>query len=369
MANTLLSVFVSLAFSYLVYYVFLIIYRLTLHPLARFPGPKLAASSKLYEMYHDGVRHGKLVFKLQDLHDTYGPIVRITPGELHIRDSRFYDELYANRHRKQDKDAGWVKFSVPNSFFSTVGHDLHRQRRAPVAPFFSKRSVNELEPVLRSKVEQLCARFAEKARAGEVVYCDAAFTALTSDVISDFAFGQSWDQLYKPDFGLDWMQVLRETVKTAQFMRFFPWMVDVMNMIPMPVVYRIAPPVYALLRWRERAIEEIVEICEGRREGKESGRKTVFHDIRDSDMPKSELEPVRLADEAIVFVTAGTETTATVLLLILYFMLSAPESDYQKKLADELRDNGVHRMWSEDKALLAHLESLPFLVQPCQFLQ
>lgn len=96
-------------------YAFVIIYRLTLHPLARFPGPELAAVNRWYEFHWDVVHPGKLVFKLQRLHEKHGPIVRITPRELHIQDSDFYDKLYAPRGRKPDKDTECVKFSMPGS--------------------------------------------------------------------------------------------------------------------------------------------------------------------------------------------------------------------------------------------------------------
>lgn len=42
-----------LASLVVVYRVGLIIYRLTLHPLAKFPGPRMAAASSLYQMYYD----------------------------------------------------------------------------------------------------------------------------------------------------------------------------------------------------------------------------------------------------------------------------------------------------------------------------
>lgn len=43
----------SLVVAWAVYRVGLIIYRLTLHPLAKFPGPRIAAASSLYQMYYD----------------------------------------------------------------------------------------------------------------------------------------------------------------------------------------------------------------------------------------------------------------------------------------------------------------------------
>lgn len=39
---------------------------------------------------------------------------------------------------------------------STVGHDLHRQRREALAPFFSEKRICELEEMIRRKVEQMC---------------------------------------------------------------------------------------------------------------------------------------------------------------------------------------------------------------------
>lgn len=47
-------------------------YRLYFHPLARIPGPKLAAVSSLYEIYYDVVLPGRYVFKIKELHEKFG---------------------------------------------------------------------------------------------------------------------------------------------------------------------------------------------------------------------------------------------------------------------------------------------------------
>lgn len=49
-----------------------ILYRLYLSPLARFPGPKLAACSKAYQFYFDVIKRGKLPWELIRLHESYG---------------------------------------------------------------------------------------------------------------------------------------------------------------------------------------------------------------------------------------------------------------------------------------------------------
>lgn len=97
-----------------VYLVSLAIYRLYLHPLSRFPGPKLAALTNYWELYQDFFREesGYLFIELDNLHNKYGerfprrqiylhpyqrpagPIVRIRPNEVHVKDSNWMDVLY-----------------------------------------------------------------------------------------------------------------------------------------------------------------------------------------------------------------------------------------------------------------------------------
>jgi hypothetical protein len=55
-----------------IYLFCLSIYRLYFSPVARFPGPKLAAASFWYEFYYDVYLGGQYGFKINELHDQYG---------------------------------------------------------------------------------------------------------------------------------------------------------------------------------------------------------------------------------------------------------------------------------------------------------
>lgn len=67
------------AVGFCVYLVGLGIYRLYFSPIARFPGPKLAALTLWYEFYHDVVRGGQYVFKIDELHEQYGTAISPPP--------------------------------------------------------------------------------------------------------------------------------------------------------------------------------------------------------------------------------------------------------------------------------------------------
>jgi hypothetical protein len=54
------------------YGVFVIIYKLCFHPLAKFPGPKLAALTQFYEIYFDIAKKGRFIWEIERMHEKYG---------------------------------------------------------------------------------------------------------------------------------------------------------------------------------------------------------------------------------------------------------------------------------------------------------
>ncbi|TGO47242.1 hypothetical protein BCON_0287g00120 [Botryotinia convoluta] len=97
------SFWISLCVTILFYTVLLYLYRITFHPLASFPGPKLAAITLWYEFYYDFFHGGRYIFKIKEMHEKYGPIVRVTPDELHVNDPSFVSELMPAGGRRRNK--------------------------------------------------------------------------------------------------------------------------------------------------------------------------------------------------------------------------------------------------------------------------
>lgn len=69
---------------------------------------------------------------------------------------------------------------APGSTFSAITHELHRQRRGVLNPFFLKRTIAKSESQITEKVSQLCRRFEEYSVSKEPLHLDAAISALVS---------------------------------------------------------------------------------------------------------------------------------------------------------------------------------------------
>ncbi|KAL3476514.1 cytochrome P450 [Aspergillus californicus] len=68
------------------------VYNIYLHPLAKFPGPKLRAATRLAWVW--SLASGSNHVKVKSLHDRYGPVVRIAPDELSFISPSAWQDIY-----------------------------------------------------------------------------------------------------------------------------------------------------------------------------------------------------------------------------------------------------------------------------------
>lgn len=65
-------IFLYASSLYLLHLAVTAIYNIWLHPLAKFPGPKIAVIGPWYEFYHDVIRDGRYLWKIEKMHEIYG---------------------------------------------------------------------------------------------------------------------------------------------------------------------------------------------------------------------------------------------------------------------------------------------------------
>lgn len=121
-----------------------------------------------------------------------GPIVRISPNEVHLSNPENYDKVYG-LGTKFSKDGKFYKLTGTSGelfewnltgplvwekpAFGTPGNDLHRTRRAVLNPFFSRQKVLALEDVVQNGVSKLCQRMQNSFQASTPFNIHVGFRA------------------------------------------------------------------------------------------------------------------------------------------------------------------------------------------------
>jgi len=245
---------------------------------------------------------------------------------------------------------------APESAFATASHNLHRLRRSALNPFFSKRAIANNEAQVKDKIEHLCRRLRECMENGEVVRTDAAFMALTMDIITEFAFGDSYNYLDEPDFKLEWKETVIGGSANGVFLRQFPWALPILKATPLSLLEVANPKAARLVAWQHMMRRQADAILAKNAAGKKA-EGTIFQAVLDSDLPPAEKTAERLTDEAQTLVGAGSETTAKSLAMITFFLAS--DRTKLQRLREEIRTIGPE---PDGSFVLAKLEQLPYLV-------
>lgn len=170
-----------------------------------------------------------------------GPIIRISPHEVHIRDSDYFLQFNCNTP-KLDKYAWYYNFvAAPLAGFGTTLHELHRTRRAAMANYFSTANVTRLEPLIHSCVSKLISRLDEHRLQGKVVDLSNAYRCLATDVITEYSLPHSRSMLDSPDFAAGYNRVLRDFSNIATWHRHIPIIFPIFNAIPRWVIAKLDP--------------------------------------------------------------------------------------------------------------------------------
>lgn len=133
----------------------------------------------------------------------------------------------------------------------TVGHDLHRTRRAPMNRFFSKASVQRLEPLVQSTVDVLVRRLLEYRGSGKPVNLAAAYTCFTNDVVAEYAFGKPCHYLEKSkDFHNEFHDAMYNISKISHVIKVFPWILPTMQKLPTSIVNFLDPKIGSVVQFQ-----------------------------------------------------------------------------------------------------------------------
>lgn len=93
LSSLILSVIVGSLTTLILAVASIAVYRVFFHPLARIPGPRLAALSNVWLARH--ARDGRMLGVGKRLHKIYGPMVRVGPDELWFDSKEAFRQIYS----------------------------------------------------------------------------------------------------------------------------------------------------------------------------------------------------------------------------------------------------------------------------------
>lgn len=153
------------------------------------------------------------------LHDKYGSVVRLSPGELAFNSQAAWQDIYGHKNGRKDLNKHPIHVGavdpIPGvSTISMADHDNHARQRKALSHGFSKKALWEQEGIVQEFVTKLMDKIHGFATTGEVFDIVKWMNFITFDVIGDLSFGESFGCLERGDFHF-WITLIFDAVKAG----------------------------------------------------------------------------------------------------------------------------------------------------------
>ncbi|KAF2181511.1 cytochrome P450, partial [Zopfia rhizophila CBS 207.26] len=177
----------------------IVLYRLTIHPYKKYPGPIISRVCGLPVLYH--AWKGDFHHYLYRLHYQYvGDKVRYSPNKLSINDVRALNDIYGFNKNVSKPEEFYAAFRVnkhARNVFNTADKEEHRRKRRIMGKAFSAKSLPNYAPFISSKVEELSTKLNGGQPLGTVSHWREFNMAdelnyLMLDIMGGLCFGESF---------------------------------------------------------------------------------------------------------------------------------------------------------------------------------
>ncbi|GKZ77674.1 hypothetical protein AnigIFM56816_011415 [Aspergillus niger] len=309
--------------SYIVYTVCAAIWNIYLHPLRRIPGPKLWLAFPI--LRYISFMRGVLDRDMRIYHNRYGGAVRFSPNEVSFITTQAWKDIYGHGHRQLPKVPG--SMNNPMDIISANDSDHTRFRKA-ISHAFSAKGLQAQEPFIMEYVDKLINKLHSMAKSQVAVDMAKWYNLTTFDLIGDLAFGESFGGLDSTEYHY-WVSTIFEFIKAIAFARFkdnYPMMFQVLE--------RFLPK--HLLEAKRRQDEYSWNTVQKRlHHQRDRGQADFMQSMLRHRGEKDGLTDEELAANASILVIAGSETTATLLSGLTYWLLQHPKE--MEKVKFEVR--------------------------------
>jgi len=297
------------------------VYNVYFHPLSKFPGPKLWAATKI--PYVNSLLAGRLPHDVFWLHRTYGPVVRTGPDEISYSSAEAWKDIYGH----QSKLAKSETFYVRNYDIINANDADHARYRRLFSHSFSEKALRDQQALMKVYIDLLIQRLHEQCKHGNrTVDMVSWYNWTTFDMIGDLAYGEPFGCLEKAVHH-PWVDWIVDNIKGTHWLaaaKHIPWLAWYYHWIEPKKV----------MQQRMVHIQLAVEKANKRLANKTQRPDFMTHVISMSGTEQGMTDD-EIRTNANILISAGSETTATALCGVTYYLLRSPEA--LKRLTDEIR--------------------------------
>ncbi|CAH0027348.1 unnamed protein product [Clonostachys rhizophaga] len=297
------------------------IFNVFFHPLRSYPGPWYRAASRL--PYSISIFRGSVTHRVQKLHEKYGQVVRIAPDSLSYTSSQAWPDVYglkqSQRRGNLPKDP---KFYVkpPGSIdtISTANDADHRRLRRLQAHAFSEKALALQESYLQRYTGKFITCLEKEAsQSGGVVDIVKWVNFLTTDLIGDLSFGESFGGL---DTGKvhPWLESLFNTLRTFTLMR------EIFRLPPFLVAAAMAFIPEKMKKHEQESQSFGAAVAKRRLERGSDRPDFMSYILKHQEEQEKRMSQAEVEMASITFIVAGSETTATMISGTIYLLLCNP---------------------------------------------
>lgn len=315
MLRIILAIFITIHLSITIGRIF---HRCYLHPLSKIRGPKLWIAFPILKSIAQ--LQGRLDFRIRDFVKEYGEVVRIGPQELVFTSAQAWKDIYGHGHAEIPKyfPEGSGVHDGASNIINSNAKDHFRFRRA-MLPAFSDKALKEQELLISGYVDLLVKKLKEVATDGRSTNLVKWYTFTTFDLIGDLAYGKPFDGLSegKPN---QWVSNIEN------MMRLFPILVLAGSS---PLISKVLL-FFASDKVKKSRTEHLrltTELTEQRIANKTQIHRGDFMDyIMRAEGKEHGLSHAELVSNSDTLIVAGSETTATLLCGVTYYLLKTPSA-------------------------------------------
>lgn len=271
---------------------------------------------------------GSLDNTVVEEHLKHGEIVRVGRNELSFIDPAAWKDIYGHGHAELKKYFPPNTIN-PNQIIATPSPSDHFRMRRAFLPAFSEKAIAQQEKLIRVYIDLLVQRLGELAEAGEPANMTKWYNLATFDLIADLTFGKSLN-------GLESGKSNQYIEKIEKMLRIMP---VIMLMSSFPSVAFIVKTFFGkkMNTAQQKHLEFAASLAKGRIHGKEQADRGDFMDfILRSRGQEHQVKDIELIHNSDLFMVAGSETTATLLMGVTFNLLKTPEA--YRKVTEEVRN-------------------------------